>query len=392
MAWTTSATPRGSFVGAGSSGLIARLHRRLPRRPRDAVSALIWLSAACHILLIVKGAAPTAVASAGRPLTAAAAPDPLALAAVLSGLLLAVVMLHRAGLVRLSGGSAGLLPPAARFAPVDMPVSAPASAGGITVAPLASPEPQTSSAPAGPAAPSLAPLQPMHLASWAELSAHVSHEMRTPLNAVIGFTDVMHRELHGPVGDHRYREYLGHIRASSEALLKATEDTLTVTALLADPSPRECMALVLWDCLVDARDRSSAVIASDGTRAPDWVFDVAQDITVEAEPRAFRQALINLITAAHRHAGDGGRVTIHASAACGAVALDIKAVTAAGSKAKHLATDVRHTAGDSYYPLSLARALLELQGAALAETRRGRALVLTVALTEARQHDMALFA
>jgi two-component system, cell cycle sensor histidine kinase PleC len=62
--------------------------------------------------------------------------------------------------------------------------------------------------------------------SRAHLVAVLSHDLRTPLNAVIGFSDVMQRELFGPLGHDRYRDYAVHIRDSGEQLLKATEDIL----------------------------------------------------------------------------------------------------------------------------------------------------------------------
>lgn len=63
----------------------------------------------------------------------------------------------------------------------------------------------------------------------------LSHELRTPLNAVIGFSEIMHREVLGPVGNERYREYAGHIRQSAEQFQTTTEKALAVTELLAAP-------------------------------------------------------------------------------------------------------------------------------------------------------------
>ncbi len=68
--------------------------------------------------------------------------------------------------------------------------------------------------------------------AWGDLMARVSHDLRTPLNAVIGFSDVMGSELFGPVGDARYRDYIAHIRDSGRELLKSAEDTLAITSLL----------------------------------------------------------------------------------------------------------------------------------------------------------------
>jgi hypothetical protein len=67
-----------------------------------------------------------------------------------------------------------------------------------------------------------------------KLAARISHDLRTPLNAVIGFSELMQQEA-GRRNDVecRYRDYAAHIQRSGEALLKATEDTLVVTQMIA---------------------------------------------------------------------------------------------------------------------------------------------------------------
>ena len=59
--------------------------------------------------------------------------------------------------------------------------------------------------------------------SRTDMLASISHDLRTPLNAVIGFSDVMQRELFGPLGHDRYRDYAVHIRESGEQLLRAAQ-------------------------------------------------------------------------------------------------------------------------------------------------------------------------
>ena len=49
--------------------------------------------------------------------------------------------------------------------------------------------------------------------------ANMSHELRTPLNAVLGFSEVMQKELFGPLGDARYREFATDIHNSGRHLL-----------------------------------------------------------------------------------------------------------------------------------------------------------------------------
>ena len=65
--------------------------------------------------------------------------------------------------------------------------------------------------------------------SNAQIIASISHDLRTPLNAVIGFSDVMQRELFGPLGHDRYRAYAVHIRESGEQLLRTAERMLDQT-------------------------------------------------------------------------------------------------------------------------------------------------------------------
>ncbi|MEA2942711.1 MAG: hypothetical protein QOD09_3240, partial [Bradyrhizobium sp.] len=50
----------------------------------------------------------------------------------------------------------------------------------------------------------------------ADVLARISHEVRTPLNAIIGFAEVMIEERFGALGNERYVEYMKDIRASGE--------------------------------------------------------------------------------------------------------------------------------------------------------------------------------
>ncbi len=62
-----------------------------------------------------------------------------------------------------------------------------------------------------------------------EFLATMSHELRTPLNAIIGFSDVQRRELFGPLGNPRYREYADDIHASGTHLLDLITSILDIS-------------------------------------------------------------------------------------------------------------------------------------------------------------------
>ncbi|HYC14945.1 MAG TPA: histidine kinase dimerization/phospho-acceptor domain-containing protein, partial [Stellaceae bacterium] len=65
-----------------------------------------------------------------------------------------------------------------------------------------------------------------------EFLAVVSHEVRTPLNAVIGFSEMLREGYAGPV-DEKQREYLDDILVSARHLLRLMGDMLDMSAIEA---------------------------------------------------------------------------------------------------------------------------------------------------------------
>jgi PAS domain S-box-containing protein len=58
----------------------------------------------------------------------------------------------------------------------------------------------------------------------ADMLARISHEVRTPLNAIIGFAEVMIAERFGALGNERYVEYMKDVRASGERVTAIIND------------------------------------------------------------------------------------------------------------------------------------------------------------------------
>jgi len=190
---------------------------------------------------------------------------------------------------------------------------------------------------------------------WGDLIARVSHELRTPLNAVIGFSDVMQAELLGPVGHPRYREYARHIRDSGRELLKSAEDTLAITCLL-DHNPEATievtpdLAALVEECWAFHADPT----LDHGLRLE---ADVPEGLEVLVDRRPMRQILINLFAEALRRADSRGTVGLVASVNGDLVQVEVFL------RGKPDSTAV----GQASLPICLARALLEVHGAALIE-------------------------
>ncbi len=144
--------------------------------------------------------------------------------------------------------------------------------------------------------------------SKSEFLAHMSHELRTPMNAVIGFTEMMSREVFGPVGSPKYREYIGDIAASGQHLLHVVNNILDLAKVEAgkwemddgDVNLRDLCESTLQ--LVRERARSAGVALSCDAAAP--------EVVLRGDHRLLRQIIVNLLTNGIKFTERGGKVSL----------------------------------------------------------------------------------
>lgn len=156
---------------------------------------------------------------------------------------------------------------------------------------------------------------------WIDLLASISHELRTPLNAVIGFSDAMQQEVFGPIGNARYREYVGHIRSSGVELLKAAEDALTMTAVLAQPKVSALEDIALAPLLESALGE---IGWNDLDRDVALEVHVGEGLEVRGDRRILPRAIRQLISIAHSRAAFGSSIRITAASGHGQVELVVE--------------------------------------------------------------------
>lgn len=138
--------------------------------------------------------------------------------------------------------------------------------------------------------------------------AAVSHEFRTPLNAIIGFSEILSDRRFGPIGEEKLREYARDIHASSRDLLKVLDDMLNLSAIEAGRySPiRESLSIkkVVEDC-------SWSVMESASKRGIDFLTSVPNDLPpLYADKSAVKQVVLNLVFSAIRFSTRGGTVVL----------------------------------------------------------------------------------
>ncbi|HEY0281485.1 MAG TPA: PAS domain-containing sensor histidine kinase [Rhizomicrobium sp.] len=222
--------------------------------------------------------------------------------------------------------------------------------------------------------------------------AAMSHELKTPLNAIIGFSEIMKEEAFGPIGQDSYRGYAADIHASGTKLLSIINDVLDVSrleggAITIEPQPCRVRDLA-GDALEIARR-----LTGDGREVS---IDMAQTLpAIHADPGRLRQVLVNLLTNALKFTPEGGAVSVRAwlekaggvsiAVIDGGIGMAPEKIAAALEPFRQLDGSLARRFEGAGLGLSIAKALVELHGGRLSvKSSVGRGTAVTVAMPAAR--------
>jgi signal transduction histidine kinase len=138
--------------------------------------------------------------------------------------------------------------------------------------------------------------------------ASMSHDLRTPLNSILGFADMIRSHAFGPLGHAKYEEYVGNIHASGTLLLGLVNDILDLsklesgqyqlsrTPLKPDELTRDVLRSFMPD--IDAKKLKAQI-------------DCPEDIgTFLGDERAMVQLLNNLLSNAVKFTPSGGTIAV----------------------------------------------------------------------------------
>jgi signal transduction histidine kinase len=145
-------------------------------------------------------------------------------------------------------------------------------------------------------------------AAKAEFLAKISHEVRTPLNSILGFAEIMLEEKFGPIGNERYRDYLKDIRESGAHIAALLHDML-------DLSKVEAGKLELTFVPVDLNEIAQACVRTMQPQANSERIIIRTSLSpnlrpIVADARSLQQIISNLLANAIKFAGPGGQVIV----------------------------------------------------------------------------------
>lgn len=145
------------------------------------------------------------------------------------------------------------------------------------------------------------------MAARSLLLATMTHELRSPLTSVVGFSSLMSKQAHGPLGNPKYVDYAQSIELAGSHLSDLVTDLLDTARLEAGRME-----------LVPARIPSGEVVEQALRLVRGLALESGVTVAstpgawpeVWADPRAVKQVLINLVSNGIKFSGPDSTVTV----------------------------------------------------------------------------------
>lgn len=145
-----------------------------------------------------------------------------------------------------------------------------------------------------------------------EFLSHMNHELRTPMNAILGFSELIKTKAFGDQID-KYSEYAEIIYQSGEHLLQLINDMIDLAKI-------EGGKLTLREEAFPVARLISEVVDDHKARAASGELELNMALApnlpqIDADQRAVRNILVNLLSNALKFTPPGGRVMVSAQIA-----------------------------------------------------------------------------
>jgi len=139
--------------------------------------------------------------------------------------------------------------------------------------------------------------------------ASMSHDLRTPLNSILGFIQLMEEEIYGPVGNEKYREYHKIIHGSATHLLWLVNEILDLSQLEANKFE---VNLEIYDPLEHTASliKTFDPIIRENDITIEFSYSENMPSVIRADKKVAMQIQSNLISNAIRFSPEGSVIKV----------------------------------------------------------------------------------
>lgn len=143
-----------------------------------------------------------------------------------------------------------------------------------------------------------------------EFVSLVTHELRIPMTSIRGYTDLLLKEMPGPLNDSQ-RQFLGTVRRNLDRMGVLIRDLSDINRIESGRMQLECQALNLHDVLESVcNDLQETINNRDQTLT--LVFPEEETI-IFADRTRVAQMATNLVSNANKYTPDGGDIEVRVS-------------------------------------------------------------------------------
>jgi signal transduction histidine kinase len=140
-----------------------------------------------------------------------------------------------------------------------------------------------------------------------EFVAHVSYELRTPINSILGFSEILEAEHFGALND-KQKEYVADIARSSKGLRSLINDILDLSMIEAGAMTIQTETVNIRDMLEEVVSIAAGDLEDKGLAC---TVSCPKNVgTLEGDRMRLVQIIYNLVTNAVKYTPSGGRITV----------------------------------------------------------------------------------
>lgn len=232
--------------------------------------------------------------------------------------------------------------------------------------------------------------------------ANMSHDIRTPMNAVLGFASIIGREADNPA---KVRDYAQKITSSGKHLLGLINDVLDISKIESGKTTLTFEAFDLGESLSAVESIIAPMAAEKGQRFVTEITSLPQERVIGDETH-INQVLINVLSNAVKYTPEGGKIWLRfiglpqrserlaririevEDTGCGMSQEFLKTIFDAFSRAENSTTNKVQGTG---LGMSIAKSLVDLMGGTIAVTsEEGVGSLFTIDLELRIPEDQAL--
>lgn len=143
-----------------------------------------------------------------------------------------------------------------------------------------------------------------------EVAAYLAHEIRTPLTAILGFSEILKDQRFGPLGNPRYKEYAADIHQSATHLTRVCDDALSFAKVESGRDRLKVEEIKVADIFDRAVSMVRGLAETSGVRLK--VEVEANFPALQTDGSKLLQVVLNLTTNAIKFTPSGGSVKLKA--------------------------------------------------------------------------------